>query len=263
MNALGVQVEQARRRPIMSFFHAFFSVGNFVGRRRGAGAWPPCWDLRRRHRHPADDHAGRGRHRRTRRAPPRSPPRPRWSPTPSTAYGPRSRGWPGCSARWRWPSACPKGTAVDWSSLHVTDVAQVDPTTGSLGLIAVSGFMVVIRLARRPAGRPLRPARTSSVSAASCAAVGLRDRHRWSDSLPLLVVGWALVGFGVGMIAPQVYAVAGPSRRRPGAGRGRHLRLRGLSARSRRWSGSWSASSASSTPCSCRRCSARASLAWP
>ncbi len=39
-----------------------------------------------------------------------------------------------------------EGTAVDWSSLHVTDVARVDPTTGALGLIAVSGFMVVIRL---------------------------------------------------------------------------------------------------------------------
>ena len=39
-----------------------------------------------------------------------------------------------------------EGTAVDWSSLHVTDVAGVDPTTGALGLIAVSGFMVVIRL---------------------------------------------------------------------------------------------------------------------
>ena len=31
MNALGVQVERARRRPIMSFFHAFFSIGNFIG----------------------------------------------------------------------------------------------------------------------------------------------------------------------------------------------------------------------------------------
>ena len=31
MNAIGVQVEAARRRPIMSFFHAFFSIGNFIG----------------------------------------------------------------------------------------------------------------------------------------------------------------------------------------------------------------------------------------
>src|SRR5215207_1505773 len=31
MNALGVQVEAARHRPIMSFFHAFWSVGNFIG----------------------------------------------------------------------------------------------------------------------------------------------------------------------------------------------------------------------------------------
>ena len=31
MNAIGVQVESARRRPIMSLFHAFWSVGGFVG----------------------------------------------------------------------------------------------------------------------------------------------------------------------------------------------------------------------------------------
>jgi MFS family permease len=31
MNAIGVQVESARARPIMSFFHAMWSVGNFLG----------------------------------------------------------------------------------------------------------------------------------------------------------------------------------------------------------------------------------------
>src|SRR5215216_2401799 len=31
MNAMGVQVEAARQRPIMSSFHAFWSIGNFIG----------------------------------------------------------------------------------------------------------------------------------------------------------------------------------------------------------------------------------------
>ena len=31
MNALGVSVEQARRRPVMSRLHACFSIGNFAG----------------------------------------------------------------------------------------------------------------------------------------------------------------------------------------------------------------------------------------
>ena len=100
-----------------------------------------------------------------------------------------------------------EGTAVDWSSLHVTDVAGVDPTVGALGLIAVSAFMVVIRLF----GDHLveRFGRRNVVRfGGACAAVGYAA-VTLVGSLPLLVVGWSLVGFGVGMIAPQVYAVAG------------------------------------------------------
>ncbi len=100
-----------------------------------------------------------------------------------------------------------EGTAVDWSSLHVTDVARVDSTTGSLGLIAVSAFMVVIRLlGDRLVARFGRRAvvRFGGI----CAALGYLTVTLVSG-LPQLVAGWALVGFGVGMIAPQVYAVAG------------------------------------------------------
>ena len=100
-----------------------------------------------------------------------------------------------------------EGTATDWSALHVTEVAQVDSTTGALGLVAVSGFMVVIRLA----GDHLvaRFGRRAVVRfGGACAALGYGTVTLVSG-LPLLLVGWALVGLGVGMIAPQVYAVAG------------------------------------------------------
>ena len=73
--------------------------------------------------------------------------------------------------------------------------------------MAVSGFMVLIRLiGDRLVSRFGR--RAWSASAAACAAIGYLTVTLVS-SLPLLIVGWALVGFGVGMIAPQVYAVAG------------------------------------------------------
>lgn len=206
MNALGVQVEQARRKPIMSFFHAFFSLGNLMG----AGAvllialafsitgadivFPVLLSLsviavlvlgvllRVTPEASLVEHRVAGVRRRI--------PRMAWLlGVMALAFG------------------LAEGTAVDWSSLHVTDVASADSTTGSLGLIAVSGFMVVIRLL----GDRLvsRYGRRSVVRFGGvCAAVGYLVVTVVSN-LPLLLVGWALVGLGVGMIAPQVYAVAG------------------------------------------------------
>ena len=42
MNAIGVQVEAARGRAIMSFFHAMWSVGNFPAP-APCCCWRPCW----------------------------------------------------------------------------------------------------------------------------------------------------------------------------------------------------------------------------
>jgi MFS family permease len=206
MNALGVQVESARRRPIMSFFHAFFSVGNFVGAGAvlllatllditGGDIVTPLMItlalvavivlgllIKITPEAEVIDHKVDGVRTRI--------PRAAWVlGLMALAFG------------------LSEGTAVDWSSLHVTDVAGVDSTTGALGLIAVSGFMVVIRLlGDRLVARFGRRAVVRFGGA--CASLGYLTVTLVS-SLPLLVVGWALVGFGVGMIAPQVYAVAG------------------------------------------------------
>jgi predicted MFS family arabinose efflux permease len=206
MNAIGVQVEAARGRPIMSFFHAFFSIGNFVGAgtvlllaavlglRSGSIVTPLMITLtviglaafavlvRITPRAAVVHHRVDGVK--------TSIPRAAWIlGIMALAFG------------------LSEGTAVDWSSLHVTDVAEVDPTTGSLGLVAVSALMTVIRLlGDRLVSRYGRRAVVRFGGA--CAALGYL-MVTIVGSLPLLVSGWALVGFGVGMIAPQVYAVAG------------------------------------------------------
>jgi len=206
MNAIGVQVEAARQRPIMSFFHAFWSIGTFIG----AGAVLLLAALLGLHGAAivtpvsifvavATALALGVLFKIT----------PKAAVVHHTVDGVKT---PIPKAAWilgimALAFGLSEGTATDWSSLHVTDVAGVDPTTGALGLITVSAFMVIIRLlGDRLVTRFGR--RTVVRFGALFAAIGYLMVTLVS-SLPMLVVGWALVGFGVGMIAPQVYAVAG------------------------------------------------------
>lgn len=105
-----------------------------------------------------------------------------------------------------------EGSGFDWASLHVVEVAHVPPATGALGLAALSACMVTIRflgdlLVRRFGRKPVVVAGTLTalvgyvltVVAPVCGGV----------VLPMLLVGWAVVGLGVGVIAPQIYGVAG------------------------------------------------------
>lgn len=212
MNALGVSVEQARGRPVMSRLHAFFSIGNFsgalvvvvLGRLLSTDA-TPRWSL--------------------------------WtgavllglllagifSVAPqSPAHVPEEGG----TTRRKVPTVAwllaamavcfglTEGTGIDWSSLHVTEVAHVSPSTGAFGLACVSGFMVVIRLLGDLVVERLGRALVVRCGAA-CALVGYLFTVI-AGSLGPVLVGWCLVGLGVGLVAPQIYGLAG----HVGGGRG-------------------------------------------
>jgi MFS family permease len=198
MNALGVRVEQARGGPIMSRFHAFFSLGNLAGAGTvvalgRVASWLPvlvagllgvvllllAWP-----RAPQTPHENRH----------------------AVAGGPIPRiAW--LLAAMAVCFGLTEGTGVDWSSLHVTDVAHLSPSAGAWGLACVSGFMVVVRLFGDAA--VARLGRRTVVSTGSGFAMAGYLLTALSGALPVILLGWCLVGFGVGLVAPQIYGLAG------------------------------------------------------
>ena len=238
MNALGVRVEQARDNPVMSRLHASFSIGNLVAagavlliaRLAGDGAsvitpalvtisavsMAACLLISRWIPLPSPSAARAGGSAAASpptASPPTASPPAASPPTASPPVASSSVAEPGVPVfalllgAMAFSFGLAEGTAVDWSSVHVTDVARVDPSTGALGLVAVSTFMVLIRLfgdrAVASFGR-VAVVRFGGLVAAAGYLVTLLGQP-----LPTLLAGWALVGLGVGMIAPQVYAVAG------------------------------------------------------
>lgn len=204
MNAIGVQVEATRPKPIMSFFHGMWSVGNFTGAALvllAALSWPSApvqaavvvatalgvfsivASLRITPETAVVDHTDDSGARTA---------IPRWAyllGLMAIAFG------------------LGEGTAMDWSGLHVTEVAGIPAAQGSVAVTVMAGFMVAIRLL----GDALvaRFGRRAVVRfGGACAALGYLITTL-ATPLPALLIGWAMVGFGVGMIAPQVYAVAG------------------------------------------------------
>lgn len=211
MNAIGVQVEAARPKPIMSFFHGMWSVGNFAGAAlvyiaalsvpsfavqaavlvaTVVGVAACVLAVRITPETAVVTHADETG---------AKTPIPRWAyllGLMAIAFG------------------LGEGTAMDWSGLHVTEVAGIPAAQGSLAVAVVAGFMVAIRLL----GDALvaRFGRRAVVRfGGACSALGYLITAI-ATPLPVLLIGWAMVGFGIGMIAPQVYAVAGHA----GGGRG-------------------------------------------
>ena len=210
MNALGVSVESARRRPVMSRLHACFSIGNFagavvvvvVGHLLATGPatqwslWLGAVLLVALLLSVAP-------------VTPQSPPRP-------VAAGGGGR-IPAAAWLLAAMAVCfglTEGTGVDWSSLHVSEVGHVSPSSGAWGLACVSGFMVLIRLLGDAVVERLGRALVVRCGAA-VALVGYLFTA-FTSGLAAILLGWCLVGLGVGLIAPQIYGLAG----HVGGGRG-------------------------------------------
>ena len=205
MNALGVSVEQARRRPVMSRLHASFSIGNLVGAlvvvvlgQLLTADIVPRWSLWGGALIVAALLAVLVR------LAPQSPPR------AGSGKGEKREKVPVIAWLLAAMAVCfglTEGTAIDWSSLHVTDVGEVSPSSGAWGLACVAGFMVVIRLVGDSVVEWLGRA-TVVRGGSACALLGYL-LTAFTSELSLILLGWSLVGLGVGLIAPQIYGLAG------------------------------------------------------
>ena len=202
MNAVGVQVEQNRPKPIMSFFHGMWSVGNLVGAALIVGLAP----LFERNPEPTVVTA-------TAIA----------SAlglvvlavavriTPETALTPCGR----VRAKTPIPLGVPPGLMAIAFGLAKDGERLVRPTPPRSpawmrpparsaspenvhGGDPLLGDFLVVRFGRRAVTR----------FGGACSALGYLIAATGA-TLPVLLIGWSLVGLGIGMIAPQVYAVAG------------------------------------------------------
>ncbi|MGW0904280.1 MFS transporter [Streptomyces sp. NPDC002853] len=206
MNAHAVQVERGYERPVMSAFHATFSIGGVLAALVGARTL--SWDLS-----PAltlGVVALTGLVVAALAAPALLRPEARPSGQPATTEPAVRRETP----RRIWILAalalmlmlC-EGVANDWSVLHLRDTLDAPAATAALAYGAFATAMTVGRLlADRVA------ARHGSVAVlrhgASAAAVGMTVAAL-SPWIPLALIGWTLFGIGLSGCIPQLFSAAG------------------------------------------------------
>ncbi|MEW1928772.1 MFS transporter [Streptomyces sp. NPDC088360] len=205
MNAHAVQVERGYERPVMSAFHATFSIGGVLAALVGARTL--SWELS-----PAltlGTVALFGLAVAALAAP--SLPRPEADPAERAAAEAVTRRR---TPRRIWMLAalalmlmlC-EGVANDWSVLHLRDTLDAPASTAALAYGAFATAMTVGRLlADRVSARygPVAVLRQG----ASVAAVGMTVAAL-SPWIPLALVGWTVFGIGLSGCIPQLFSAAG------------------------------------------------------
>jgi MFS family permease len=212
MNANALEVQRAWGKPIMSSFHAIYSIGGFLGAivgsffaRSGAGVgvtfltvgagvlvlavWAALWVL------PAAA-------------------APAAAESTAAEQGPARR--PLLLVFFGVLVLCTlvgEGAAADWSAVYLRDNLNTSPGFAAYGFAAFSIMMTVGRLFGDRLVRALGPVtlvRLSGALAAFGLGAALLVHHPVAG-----VVGFGLLGAGLSCIAPQVYSAAGnqdPSR---------------------------------------------------
>ncbi|PPS71526.1 MFS transporter [Streptomyces sp. 46] len=211
MNAHAVHVEKAYGRPVMSGFHATFSVGGVLAALAGAGAASAGW-------HPAAGMAAMGAVgvvtalASARALLPAAPAVEGPGPAEETGTSPAAeRG--GTTGR-VWLLAllalmvmlC-EGAANDWSALHMRDVLGASAGTAAFAYGTFAAAMTVGRLlADRLAARFGSPAilRHGAVMAAVGITLVVLGPWLWA-----VFTGWALFGLGLSGTVPQLFSAAG------------------------------------------------------
>lgn len=211
MNARAVSVEQEAGRPIMSAFHAVFSVGSVVGSLIGAATLAVGWSLGTTSILACSACVAAA----LVTAPNLLTVQPESTVGAPTSAGVDDVGDRPATRRRRliWLGALSflllltEGCAMDWSSLHAQRHLGVSPTLGALAFAAFVTAMTVGRFtADRVSARkgPVWVVRYGGATAAVGLAVVVA-----SPVLPLTVVGWAILGLGLAGGLPQVFSAAG------------------------------------------------------
>ncbi|MEU3073462.1 MFS transporter [Streptomyces laurentii] len=206
MNAHAVHVEHAYRRPVMSAFHAVFSLGGvlaaLVGARTLGQGYPPEATL--------GTAAGLGLAIGLLAAPAllRTPRPPRESSPAKVSGGRRAtpaRVW-ALAVLALMLMLC-EGVANDWSTLHLRDALGASAATAAMAYGAFATAMTAGRLLTdRIAGRFGAVAVLRYGAATAAAGLGTAALSPW---IAPALAGWALFGIGLSGCVPQLFSAAG------------------------------------------------------
>ncbi|MEU5594813.1 MFS transporter [Streptomyces sp. NPDC020298] len=205
MNAHAVHVEKAYGRPVMSAFHATFSVGGVLASLIAAGAahvrMSPAVTLG------ASGAVGVVVALASARSLLPATPAPvaeQVAPAPKRRKAP-ARIW--VLAALAAMVMLAEGAANDWSALHLKDVLGTPASTAAFGYGTYAAAMTLGRLlADRISGRfgPMAVLRYGAATAATGITLAALSPWVWSA-----FAGWALFGLGLSGCVPQLFSAAG------------------------------------------------------